>query len=217
MSPLLVPSSPSSYFETRPPDIVPQRSPTMLRPVSLTFSDLTISENSSPTDFVYQHCFRDLGPGDAFSQMHSVSWNANCTIPKPRFHPCDTTTDSSGMPSLNHTPCSSVDTAASVAPQRPTLPRHNKSYSAYSTKSIGLVTPLPATSATSTQQIVGLSDKSSVGTVTDLRVAEAGEISFEKHASHRNASEAEGSLRQLFRHEAMKAPPAEAGRQYHPL
>lgn len=214
MSPLLAPSSPSSHIETRPPDIVPQRSPTMLRPVSLTFSDLTISENGSPTDFMYQNCFRDLGPGDAFAQVHSASWNADCTFRTPKFNRCNTTTDSSGMPSLTHTPSSSEGTAASVAPQRLTLSRHNKSYSVYSTKSIGLVTPLPAAS---TQQIVGSSDKGSVDTMTDPRVADASDISFEKQASPRNTSKAEGSLRQLFRHEAMKAPPTEAGRQYHPL
>ena len=52
--------------------------------------------------------------------------------------------------------------------------------------------------------------KSSASTITSFRVAEGTDISYEKQTGTRRTSEAQGSLKQLFSHDAMKAPPRDA-------
>ncbi|RMZ03259.1 hypothetical protein D0862_05718 [Hortaea werneckii] len=145
---------------------------------------------------------------DAFqslARIHDGTWQEGSnTLSRPRLNRAST--ESTGLPSLIHSPSSSVGTAASFASARPIPSRHNKSYSATSNKSYDLVTPQTGTSPT--QLMSDSSYKSTASTLTSFRVAEAGELSYEKRSASRRRSEAQGSLKQLFSHEAMKAPPS---------
>ncbi|OTA39535.1 hypothetical protein BTJ68_00543 [Hortaea werneckii EXF-2000] len=204
VSPTLTPAIPATS-EAPNVDIIPQRSPTVLRPLSLTFSDLSISSPESPTEDSDNRSVRNNS--DAFqslARIHDGTWQEGSnTLSRPRLNRAST--ESTGLPSLIHSPSSSVGTAASFASARPIPSRHNKSYSATSNKSYDLVTPQTGTSPT--QLMSDSSYKSTASTLTSFRVAEAGELSYEKRSASRRRSEAQGSLKQLFSHEAMKAPP----------
>ncbi|KAF2765133.1 hypothetical protein EJ03DRAFT_219862 [Teratosphaeria nubilosa] len=207
LSPHMTPSL-SSYVDSPPPDIIPQRSPTILRPVSLTFSDLTISDHGSPSEHTSEYL--DFVEASATSKPHVESWNSGSHgNTRPSYKRASTTTDISNMPSLSHTPSSSIGTIGSVVLQRPMPSRHNKSYSTNSTRSEDLVNPCANLATSSSFHPQDASLKSCASTVTAFRVAEAGALSYQKRPStNRRFSSAHGSLKQLFSHEAMKAPPS---------
>lgn len=199
-----------TYATSHSPDIIPQRSPTVLRPVSQAFSDLSLSSPASPTEDPYSRFDkRDSGVAQYSGQLSSGTWYGESNMPRrPRANRASTATESCGLPSLVHSPSSSVSTVASFTSARPVPSRHNKSYSAYSGKaSEDLVTPCTATPSSPTQLMRPSSYKSSASTRTSFRVAEAGDLSYEKLPPDRRPSDAQGSLKQLFSHEAMKAPP----------
>lgn len=198
-SPTLTPSIPS-HSDSQPPDILPQRSPTVLRPVSFAFSDMSISELGSPIEELEgQIGRRDSEAARYLAQFRSSTWDGESSSTRRRNNRISTATDDSGLPSLIHSPSSSVGTVASAASIRPSLSRQNKSYSSCSGA------PLSPTQAAK-----DASFKSSASTLTAFRVAEAGDFSYDKRSASRKGSEAQGSLKQLFSHEAMKAPPTQA-------
>ncbi|KAH9832706.1 Life-span regulatory factor [Teratosphaeria destructans] len=202
----MAPSSP--YVDSPPPDIIPQRSPTILRPISLTFSDLALSEHGSPSEHTPDYL--DYVEASAVSNPHVESWNPGSqSNTRPSYKRASTTTDISNMPSLSHTPSSSIGTIGSVVLQRSIPSRHNKSYSTHSTRSEDLVNPYATLAPTSSLHLHDARLKSCASTVTAFRVAEAGALSYDKRPSaNRRLSSAHGSLKQLFSHEAMKAPPS---------
>lgn len=184
----------SSYFDTHPPaDIVPQRSPTVLRPMSLTFSDFSIYDSDSSSSI--------YGRRESTDSHHH-----DTTSTRPRFARAQTTSDTSTIPSLIHSPSSSYGTVASNASYRPLPPRHNPFTTSFSTKSIDLVIPCsPSTSPT--QLLKDSSLKSCASTLTSFRVAEAGDISYERRSPKSPDKTSDRALKQLFCHDAMKAPP----------
>lgn len=173
-----------SYFDVPQPDILPQRSPTVLRPLSSTFSDLHLSETSSSDDSNNEPADRSKRLSDA-TNYHNRLDSSPSTSPLPR-RPHATRSSTSTLPSLSHTPSSSVGTAASYT----FPPRHRP------TKSADLVIPVFAGPA---------SAKSEASTLTSFHAAEA---EYPKHRDWRpRQGSATGSLRQLFRHEAVAGSP----------
>lgn len=212
IDPLISPAfvSAPSYFDVPQPDIVPQRSPTVLRPPSLTFSDLHISSlDEDPDPSARSKRFSDVshtsntsGLDDSFSLSHRPQANRTST---------------STLPSLSHTPSSSVGTTASTSftysNSRPLPTRHEPCHHR-PMRSADLVIP---TFTTSPVDGVGSNSvKSSASTLTSFNVAEA-EASQQQHQQQqrhswtkqpqRSPGTATGSLRQLFEHEAMTSTP----------
>ncbi|RMX80449.1 hypothetical protein D0868_16155, partial [Hortaea werneckii] len=107
VSPTLTPAIPPPS-EAPNVDIIPQRSPTVLRPLSLTLSDLSISSPESPTEDSDTHSIRNNS--DAFqslARIHDVTWQEGSNaLSRPR--PNRASTESTGLPSLVHSPSSSV-------------------------------------------------------------------------------------------------------------
>jgi hypothetical protein len=131
-----------SHDNGPPPDIVPQRSPTVLRPLSLTFSEMSFDGAFSPLEGEacepWQQQATEYGQNpftnDLWSNQHR---NLGRSGPERGMD----ATDSSELPSLVHSVSSSVASVVSLAQSRPRPSRHNKSYSAYSTPAMDLVTP----------------------------------------------------------------------------
>ncbi|KAF7194591.1 hypothetical protein HII31_04097 [Pseudocercospora fuligena] len=212
--------SATSYFDHPAPDIVPQRSPTIVRPMSLTFSELNLSDRDSrsSTDSSDRDSRRD---SDALHYLEQFYNDLNSSKPtRPRMSSRANTTATGGdsntnLPSLVHSPSSSYGTVASNASYRPLASRHNPFTSSYSaTKSIELVIPYPtAADGSPTQLMKDASLKSSASAQTCFRVAEANDITYEKRDTSRRrrdsrqSPKADQSLKQLFMHEAMKASP----------
>ncbi|KAK3684530.1 hypothetical protein LTR37_020172, partial [Vermiconidia calcicola] len=195
-TPSTIPSA-ASYFDMPPTDIVTPRSPTVLRPVSLTFSDATLSDNGSPTEH-YEHHF---GRGDSdsaryLSQLHSQSYSGELkSSRRPRVNRALTATESR-IPSLSNTPSSSVGTSASTSSCKPLPPADTGRY--------------PTTAQSSpTQFMKDASLKSSASTLTSFNVAEATDVSFRKRTFSWGRSDQAGSLKHLFSHEAMRSAPKE--------
>ncbi|KAF2162944.1 hypothetical protein M409DRAFT_26797 [Zasmidium cellare ATCC 36951] len=221
-SPSIVSQS-TSYFDHH--DILPQRSPTVLRPVSLAMSDLSLSDSNS----LAEETIDTTEPGHNDSSRYLEQFYADFSSAnyasgtrRPRTTRASTATDSSNIPSLVHSPSSSYGTVASNASYRPLPPRHNPfSATNCSTKSIDLVLPYDTTTnhqspsiSPTTQLLKDSSLKSSASTLTSFRVAEGNDITYDKRtpqASRRGSAKSEKkadhSLKQLFSHEAMKAPP----------
>lgn len=194
--------SPASYFDIPVTDIIPQRSPTIVRPLSVTFADLSLSEtDSSREDY-------DQGNSEAaryLAQFHPEGQIPNYTFSRrPRPNRASTATES-GIPSLTHTPASSVGTVASMDFYRPLRPRHDPLGGHYPTKSIDLVTPTyytttsGATTAPSspTQLMKDSSLKASASTLTSFQAAEAENLSYAKRLQKKYQRQSTGSLNGL--------------------
>lgn len=161
-------------------DIVPQRSPTVLRPLSSCFAELSAMEYFLAGD---EH---PGPPNDQETTRHAQSLT-NLSARDPLQHSDETRMHTSRasyscMPSLSHTPSSSYASASSY--QRPRISR-NPYASSFTTKSIDLVLPRPAQGSTATagpsspvQLCMSVSAKSSASTLTSFRVAEAERGSF---------------------------------------
>ena len=192
--------STGSYFDVPPADIVPQRSPTVLRPASLTFSDSTTSEIGSPNPD--SHMSEEAR---CFAQFQSNGYGSE--LVSSRRPPTNRTSAvfEGGLPSLTNTPSSSVGTAASWSSYRPLPPRHDPSTGHFPKKSIDLVTPtFPTTVPPSPTQFVN-SVKSSASTMTSFRCAEAGDVSFDRRrTSWRSGSQTSSSLKELLSQDARK-------------
>lgn len=196
-----------SYFDQSKPNIVPQRSPTVLRPASLIFSDLSISEFSSADSDERSDA---TGRRDSESAHYLDQFYNDFAAARPRAARTSTATESSNIPSLVHSPSSSYGTVASSQSYRPFIPRHNPFTTTYHRKSLELVAsdgPPPSP----TQLLKDCSMKSSASTLTSYRVAEAGDISHEarrKSSSNKFDHTADNRLREhLSSHNAIKASP----------
>lgn len=199
-------SSTNSYFDQPIPEIVPQRSPTVLRPMSRTFSDFSIADLND--------CSSDVSHESEASDHHD---HLTLKQHQPRTKRSSTTStgarsrgdSSTNLPSLSHSPGSSYGTVASMASIRPVM-RHNPFSTTSNRKSVELVIPYPIESTSPTQLLKDASLKSSASTLTQFRVAEANSLSYEAPlpGSRRYSRErADHSLKQLFSHDAMKANP----------
>ena len=193
----------TGYFDMPPADIVPQRSPTVLRPASLTFSDLTASDTDSPN--------RDSHMSEGaryFAQFESTGHGSELVSSRrPRTNRSSTAYEG-GLPSLTNTPSSSVGTAASWTSYRPLPPRHDPSTGHFPKKSIDLVTPIFPTSPTQFAKEASL--KSSASTVTSFRCAEAGDVSFDRRRSWRSGTQMSSSLKEMLSRDARKHTSNEA-------
>ena len=194
----------ASYFESHPPaDILPQRSPTVLRPLS-TLSDMSISDSNpySLSDDASDSSSRQAqqeSDATAYLEQFYSDFARAPDSHRPRFHRAHTTntTDSSTIPSLSHSPSSSYGTVASTASYtRPLANRHNPYTTDYScTKSIDLVLPYTNAGTSPNDLMKDASHKSSASTLTSFRVAEAGDISYEKKATPSKSSTRRDSTR----------------------
>lgn len=207
----------SSYFDQPPSDIVPQRSPTVLRPLSQTFSDLSLYDSHSSDSSSDLEARQDSHAAHYLDQFYSgfaAAEQATSRSGRPRMNRSSTTNDSHAIPSLVHSPSSSYGTVASNASYRPVANRHHPwNCNCSTSKSIDLVIPYPTASTSPTQLLEDASLKSGASTETSFRVVEAGDVSYEqrtlrgsKSGSERKTS-ADRTLKQLFSHDAMKASP----------
>ncbi len=206
-SPSILPTA-ASYFDPPPMDIVPQRSPTMARPLSLS-SDLSLS------DYEYMQGDHSSGyPSEALrflSQFHSHDYSIDQpSRPKPRPNRTSTATESSSIPSLINTPSSSYGTAGSQSSYgyRPLPPRHDPLTGHRHTKSTDLVIPMFSAPASASPDQASMN--SSVSTLTATKPSGTDEIDFARQSRRQRRSEtASGSLKKLFSHEAMQASPCD--------
>lgn len=215
-------SATNSYFDRPPPEIVPSMLPTVVRPMSQTFSELSLGDyNNSPSDHDSgsEAAYRECKVTNYLDQFYS-GFSQSAKQQRPRTKRTSTTStgtrsggdSSTNLPSLSHSPSSSYGTVASVASVRPIM-KQNPFSSTFTTKSVDLVMPHNATASTSpTQLLKDASSKSSASTLTSFRVAEASDTSYlgvpspnPKRKSTRER--ADDNLKQLFRHDAMKASP----------
>ncbi|KAM3416357.1 hypothetical protein BST61_g7959 [Cercospora zeina] len=204
-------SSTNSYFDHPIPEIVPQRSPTVLRPMSKTFSDCSIADlDDTASDYDAHDICHESEASDHYDHLTLKQY-------RPRTKRSSTTStgthsrgdSSTNLPSLSHSPGSSYGTVASMTSSRPVI-RHNPFSTTSTRKSVELVIPYPIESTSPTQLLKDASRKSSASTLTQFKVAEANNYSYEAPSpgSRRCSRErADQSLKQLFRHDAMKASP----------
>ena len=207
--------SPTShaYHEHDTVDILPQMSPTVVRPLSKTFSELSLARMSSNLSTSSDHHEHDYFEHDYDFQPESLDahvldlpgYPTSTTLAprRPSTKRASTTID---VPSLVHSPSSSYGTTASHY-------RHTTTTRSSTTKSIDLVTPITAP-ASPTLMGQDASLKSQASTLTTLRIAEGNNISegrrpsmdkdFRRDSAQATTGAAVGSLRQLFNHDAIR-------------
>ncbi|WPH03134.1 Hypothetical protein R9X50_00600900 [Acrodontium crateriforme] len=212
-SPLM---TPHSTLDMPPNNIIPQLSPTVLRPASLTLSDLTISDSGSPTDDFHPFYLRqhDTDVTSYLEQFDSFNWTSTGTHSSQRTLPkrSNTLNENTTIPSLTHTPSSSVGTVSSIPPIRPLPSRHHPSYTSFASKPIDLEQPdEPPTSPTQSFKTASL--KSYTSTTTAFRLADPNDLTYhsgreyKRTTNGRHDSNAQNTLRQLYSHDAiLKAP-----------
>lgn len=198
-----------NHRESAPANIMQQRSPTVLRPLSNTFSELDLSETSPRSS----ESNEDYDDYDDAHVQDLPGFPSHCLT---HFHPTDWKRNSTGVdapPSLVHSPSSSYGTVSSFMSTRPLPPKHTHS----SNKSADLVIPMPVQDPPSPKAVTSQHPalKSKASTSTSFRVAQAGENdvggedarrwSVDKKQT-RNGS-AQENLRQLFSHDAIRAAP----------
>ncbi|PSK35052.1 hypothetical protein B9Z65_1635 [Elsinoe australis] len=185
------------------PDIVPRRSPSVMRPSSIASEDSSIYERP-------QMSRADSEAAHYLSQFLSTSSSSPTRrSARPGYYRNQTTASHSTLPSLSHTPnsfaspSSSYNSVSRTAPNRPIYWNSHRHHS--STRSIDLV--MPVTAPASVNKTEGeASLRSHASTATAFPVAE-GELTYEKKPMAETSREASGSLKQLFAHEAMRRSP----------
>ena len=214
--PTYVPTSPEfspsmtayTYRDSAPANILQQRSPTVLRPLSNTFSELNLSAVSSRSS-------ESNNEYDDDDESHVQDLPGFPSHYIPHFRLTDWKQPATGTeapPSLVHSPSSSYGTVSSFVSTRPLPPKHTHS----SARSADLVTPSTAPVPPISPRIVanhhpGLKSKAS--TSTSFRVVQAGEGNTDADrrcsgvAKQSRAGSAQDNLRQLFSHEAIRAAP----------
>jgi hypothetical protein len=204
-----------AYHDHDSVDILPQMSPTVVRPLSKTFSELNlarISSNSSTTssdhpDHSYFEQDYDFQPESLDSHVLDLPGYPTSTTLTPRRPSTKRASTTIDVPSLVHSPSSSYGTTASHH-------RHITTTRSSTTKSIDLVTPLTAPPSPT---LIGQQDgslKSQASTLTTLRIAERNTTSesgrpsldkeFRRDSTQTSTGAAMGSLRQLFNHDAIR-------------
>jgi hypothetical protein len=211
--------SPTShaYHEHESVDILPQMSPTVVRPLSTTFSELNLARMSSNSSSNYDDYDHDRDH-DHYHE-HDYHFESESLDPHvldlPGYPTSETLTPrrpsqkraSTDVPSLVHSPSSSYGTNASHC-------YHNTATRSTATKSIDLVTPLTAPPSPTLTSQKDASLKSQASTLTTLRIAEGNTTSDARRPSldkdsRRDSTQlptgaALGSLRQLFNHDAIR-------------
>ncbi|KAG8624542.1 hypothetical protein KVT40_007609 [Elsinoe batatas] len=183
-------------------DIVPQRSPTVLRPPSIASDDGSIFNRPGMSR-------ADSEASKYLSQFLSTSSGSPARrTPRSGYYRGQNTSSHSTLPSLSHTPnsmaspSSSYNSVSRTAPNRPVYwngQRH------HSTRSIDLV--MPVTAPASVHKAEGQASlRSHASTATAFRCVE-GELTYEKKPMAETSRQGSGSLKQLFAHEAMRRAP----------
>ncbi|KAM0716708.1 hypothetical protein Q7P37_008153 [Cladosporium fusiforme] len=209
------------YSEHPPADILPLRSPTVVRPLSTTFSELNLARthsNSSTTsshyheddDFPHDH-YDDFEPESLDPHVLDLPGYPTCTTLAPRRPSTKRASTATDVPSLIHSPSSSYGTTASLYHHAPVTTRNS------TTKSIDLVIPLTAPPSPTLLSQQEASLKSQASTLTSLRIAEGSttvnhdetrrpslEKAFRRDSTQGATGAAMGSLRQLFNHDAIR-------------
>lgn len=177
------------------------RSPTMVRPPSIAFSD---SSDTSLFDSRPSYGRTETEAARYLAQFSSPSASPEQRRYRPQY---ERASSHSNLPSLSHTP-GSMASSSSYSSARP-LPSRTNPYSVSFGKSLDLVTPLtvmPAMTAPTNMSIENSSLRSSASTSTAFRVVE-GELSYERKAFMSDLSPGKGSLKQLFSHDTIKPSP----------
>lgn len=196
------------------------RSPTVLRPLSSTFSELNltrISSNSSTTSSTYapdedpsHNHYDDFEPESLDPHVLDLPGYPTCETLAPRRPSTKRASTATDVPSLIHSPSSSYGTTASHFHHH--APTRNST-----TKSIDLVIPLTAPPSPTLVSQQDASLKSQASTLTSLRIAEGSntahhdetrrpslEKAFRRDSTQGASGAAMGSLRQLFNHDAIR-------------
>lgn len=196
-------------------DILPQMSPTVVRPLSTNFSELNLarvaSNSSSMSDFDHDghshEYYNAFEPESLDSHVLDLPGYPTSTTLAPR-RPSAKRASTYSIPSLVHSPSSSYGTTAS---------HHHHTATTRSTakRSIDLVIPLTAPPSPTLFGQQDASLKSQASTLTTLRIAEANGTndtrrpSLDKQDRHDSCQAptgaAMGSLRQLFNHDAIRS------------
>ena len=194
----LSPITPSFDHAHNYQDILPLRSPTMVRPSSIVSEDGT--------------SFFDLQPLSSRTDSEASKWLSQFGTPttspefqrRPRYERTRTSNSHINLPSLSHTPNSPTSPGSSYSSTRP-LPYRTKSNTSTAPRSIDLVMPYTTTTGLNvTNNQMSTSMTSSASTVTTSAALED-ELHHDKKPF--GGSPGVGSLKQLFSHDAMKAPP----------
>lgn len=192
----------NSYFFDEPQhEILPLRSPTVVRPPSLAFSDDS-SDSSSYNES--QPSYR-RSESDTSQYLHHQRYPSGDHSPRRASYEPFT-------PSLSYTPASLIIPGGSYLSARPLPGRKNPYSASFSSLSVDLVTPVVNTESLTGPTSLSHNNaslRSGASTSTAFRVAE-GEMSYEKKPYAHSTSPSKGSLKQLFFHEAMQAPPQSA-------
>ncbi|KAK6429291.1 hypothetical protein LTR95_014564 [Oleoguttula sp. CCFEE 5521] len=190
-----------AYNDRQLPDIIPQRSPTIVRPLSSTISDFSLTSTTSRMSYWDE----DVSPTEKLPSVQDL----------PGFPSRDTILDSTSRvsertsiaatdapPSLVHSPASSYGTIASTPATRPLPPRRATT----TVKSMDLVTCKLAAA-----HIGSGSLKSEASTVTSVDTAETqrktSRIVSRRRPSGWSESTAVGSLEQLSNSAAARGVP----------
>ncbi|KAH0288835.1 hypothetical protein M436DRAFT_84004 [Aureobasidium namibiae CBS 147.97] len=193
------PTTPRSsyFFDDHQHEILPMRSPTVVRPPSLAFSDDSFDLSGNEEQPQYRRSESD-------GSRYFSHYNHHSADHSPRRASYDPYT-----PSLSHTPASLLSTVGSYLSTRPLPGRKNPYSASFSSLSVDLVTPVvnaESLAPTTDLSHQAASLRSTASTSTAFRVVE-GEMSYGKKDYMSGTSPSKGSLRQLFFHEAMQAPP----------
>lgn len=198
------------------------RSPTVVRPLSTTFSELNlarVASNSSTTSSAYHgddepsyDQYEDFEPESLDPHVLDLPGYPTCTTLAPRRPSTKRASTATDVPSLIHSPSSSYGTTASHYHHNAPVTTRNST-----TKSIDLVIPLTAPPSPTLLSQQESSLKSQASTLTSLRIAEGSttanhdetrrpslEKAFRRDSTQGAAGAAMGSLRQLFNHDAIR-------------
>jgi hypothetical protein len=178
----------SSYFDENQHDILPLRSPTVVRPPSLAYSD----DSSDMSGNEEHHPYR-RSESDTFQYLaHYRHASGEYSSRRASYEPC--------TPSLSYTPASLISPGGSYLSARPLPGRKNPYCASFSSLSVDLVTPIVNMEASTKQS----RQNASLRSTASIRVVD-GEMNYQSNEPGRTSSD--GSLGQLFFHEAMQAPP----------
>ncbi|KAK6438815.1 hypothetical protein LTR95_004979 [Oleoguttula sp. CCFEE 5521] len=190
-----------AYNDRQLPDIVPQRSPTIVRPLSSAISDFSLTATTSRTSYWDD----DVSPTEKSPSAQDLPGFPSADIvfestPHPRERTSIAATDA--PPSLVHSPASSYGTIASTPATRPLPPRRATT----TAKSMDLVTCALAAVPSSPGSL-----KSEASTVTSIHTAKTQGKSSQMHGGQTpsgwSAGTAVGSLEQLSNSAAMRGVP----------
>ena len=210
------PMTPMSTFTTDTNhfrDIVPPYSPTTppSKRTSMVLSELSTDDNAAGPPSLDDTPRRPDSEASRYLRQFQSATAAHDPSVRPANRPLlnrasvSQTTYGSAAPSLSHTPASSLSYSMPYTPSttRPLPPRTNPHISSYGSRSIDLVTPCSAASASNSS--VARSSPPSyslksgpVETAMSVGVVVEGEISYEKREPLVSVVPAHGSLKRLF-------------------